>query len=125
MSDGRSHLLGAWRVQRYDDRESLEDEWNETYGEGLDGLVVYDESGWLSIQITAKNGRFDSYFGHFTVVESSEQDGDVVGIVNHEIVASSMPELLTADQARPFRITRDNLILGDEQTWRRVCKRLR
>jgi hypothetical protein len=122
MSDGRSRLLGAWRLHRYDDRESVGDEWIETYGEGLDGLLVYDGSGWLSVQVTASNGRFDSYFGRFTVIECSEHDGEVIGIVNHEIVASSMPELLTADQARPFRITDRTLILG--QTWRRIFTRL-
>jgi hypothetical protein len=36
-----------------------------------------------------------------------------------------MPDLMTADQERPLRISGDNLVLGDEETWRRICERLR
>jgi hypothetical protein len=124
MQDLRGQLIGAWRVTRYDDRASVEDEWNETYGPAVDGLILYDQSGWLSVQIAATDGGFDGYFGRFTVVEIGEQDGDIRGILNHLILASSMPELLTADPARPFRISGDTLVLGDEETWRRICERV-
>jgi hypothetical protein len=35
-----------------------------------------------------------------------------------------MPELMELDQTRPFRLTSDELVLGDGVTWRRVCQRL-
>jgi hypothetical protein len=117
-------LTGAWRLKSYQDRESVEDDWEEAYGPGVDGLIVYDESGWLAVQVAARDGRFDAYFGRFTVTQVAGEAGEVRGVVNHEVVATSMPELMTADQARPFRISGDILILGDEETWRRICERL-
>ena len=119
----RGRLVGAWRVTDYEDRPSVDAEWGQTYGADLDGLIIYDPSGWLSVNV-AGDGRFDSYFGSFEVLEASERGDDVVGFVNHEIVRTSMPELLTADQGRPFRVHRDTLVLGDEETWRRVCVRI-
>jgi Lipocalin-like domain len=116
-------LHGAWRLVSYDDRVSSDMPWAATYGSDVDGLIIYDSSGWLSVNVCGA-GRFDSYFGLFTVLEAERRDSDVVGVVNHEIVASSIPELLTIDQTRPFRIAGETLILGDEDTWRRICRRL-
>jgi hypothetical protein len=120
----RSRIIGAWRVIAYDDRASAEHPWSASYGPDVDGLIVYDSSGWLSVNVSG-DGRFDSYFGRFQVLDAAETAGAVVGVVNHEIVASSLPELLALDQGRPFRVDDDILVLGDEQTWRRVCKRMR
>ena len=97
--------------------------WTPRYGPDLDGLIIYDCSKWLSVNIGGA-GRFDSYFGRFTILEAAFRGDDVVGVIHHEIVATSMPELLTIDQTRPFRVTGDTLILGDEETWRRICQRL-
>ena len=123
MDDLRSRLIGVWRVTRYDDRGSTDAPWTPSYGADVDGLIVYDESGWLSVSV-AGAGRFDAYFGRFEIIESSMDADDVVGIVNHEIVATSMPELLAIDQSRPFRVNDRTLVLGDGETWRRVCERV-
>jgi hypothetical protein len=123
MDELRGRLIGAWRVKRYDDRGSAEDEWVETYGPNVDGLIVYDQSGWMTVQVAGNNGVFDGYYGTFTIAEVTEEDGDIKGLLNHLIVASSMPELLTADPTRPFRVHGDTLVLGDEETWRRICER--
>jgi hypothetical protein len=124
VDDLRRRLVGAWRVKRYDDRDSIDDEWAETYGPDVDGLIMYHASGWLSVHIVGSDGRLDSYFGRFEVVDIREADGDVRGLLNHLIVASSMPELLTADPTRPFRVSGNTLALGDEKTWRRICERV-
>jgi hypothetical protein len=86
-------------------------------------LIIYDASGWITVNIGG-SGRFDSYFGRFTILEATLRNDDVFGIVNHEIVGTSMPELRTIDQTRPFRVSGETLILGDERTWRRICRRL-
>lgn len=124
MDDLRRRLIGAWRVKRFDDRDSIDDEWTETYGPDVDGLIVYHESGWLTVSVARRGGTLDSYFGRFEVVEIGQEHGDVTGLLNHLIVASSLPELLDADPARPFRVSGDALILGDETTWRRICERV-
>ena len=124
MDDLRRRLIGAWRVKRYDDRDSIDDDWTETYGPDVDGLIVYHESGWLTVSVAGRGGKLDSYFGRFEVVEIRQEHGDVTGLLNHLIVASSLPDLLDADPARPFRVSGDALVLGDETTWRRVCERV-
>jgi hypothetical protein len=124
VDDLRRRLIGAWRVKRYDDRDSVGDESAEAYGPDVDGLIMYDASGWLAVHVVGSDGRLDSYFGRFEVVDIREEDGDVRGLLNHLIVASSMPELLTADPVRPFRVSGDVLVLGDEETWRRICDRV-
>jgi len=123
VDDLRRRLIGAWRVKRYDDRDSVDDQWAETYGPDVDGLIMYDASGWLAVNVVARDGRLDSYYGRFEVVDIREEDGDIRGLLNHLIVASSMPELLSSDPARPFRVSGNTLILGDEETWRRICER--
>ena len=115
MDDLRQALIGAWRLRRYDDRESIEAEWVETYGPEVDGLIIYHEPEWLSVHVAGGDGRLDSYFGRFEVVEIGEAEGDVAGVVNHLIEASSMPELLEGDPGRPFRVSGDTLVLGDER----------
>ena len=123
VDEATRRVVGVWRVTGYDDRPSTESPWSTSYGDDVDGLIVYDESGWLSVQITGA-GRFDSYFGRFTLLEATVTDESVVGRVNHELIASSMPELLDLDQSRPFRVTGNTLVLGDELTWRRVAIRV-
>jgi hypothetical protein len=124
VDDLRQALIGAWRLRRYDDRKSIEAEWAETYGPEVDGLIIYHEPDWLSVHVAGSDGRLDSYFGRFEVVEIGEAEGDVAGVVNHLIVASSMPELLEGDPGRPFRVSGDTLVLGDERTWRRISERV-
>ena len=119
----RAQLLGAWRVIGYEDRASPNVPWTASYGPDLDGLIIYDASGWLAVNIGG-SGRFDSYFGRFTILDAAVRQDDVVGIVNHEIVGTSMPELLEIDQTRPVRVSAATLILGDERTWRRICQRV-
>jgi hypothetical protein len=127
MSQIGDRLLGAWRLKAYDDRESIDHEWIATYGPEPLGLGIYDPSGWLSMQIAEADGsRFDAYFGRFTIVAvESEENGDIRGVLHHHVAASSMVEMLTADQSRPFRISGATLTLGDGLTWRRVFERAR
>jgi hypothetical protein len=124
VAELRGQLIGAWRVERYEDRESIDDTWSETYGPGVDGLIIYHEPDWLAVLVADGDGRLDSYFGRFEVVAIRREGSDITGLLNHVIVASSLSELLAADPERPFRLAGDMLILGDEKTWRRVCRRV-
>jgi hypothetical protein len=60
----RDAVIGAWRVIAYDDRPSPDLPWTLSYGDDVDGLIIYDTSGWLSVNVSGA-GRFDSYFGTF------------------------------------------------------------
>jgi hypothetical protein len=125
VDDVRSRLVGAWRLQSYQDRASVEDDWEDTYGPGVEGLLVYDESGWLAVQVAGRGGQYDAYFGRFAVAEAAWYGRDIRGVVTQEIVATSLPQLRDAEEERPFRLSGESLILGDEITWRRVCERAR
>lgn len=119
-----ARLHGAWRLTAYEDRDSISDDWMQTYGAAPLGLVIYDPTGCLSVQVCEADGsRFDAYFGRYTVLEVSEDDAALVGVVSHEVVASSMPDMTAADPTRPFRITGATLMLGDGLTWRRILER--
>ncbi len=123
LEEVRRQLIGAWRVVRYDDRVSTDDAWSASYGDDVDGLVVYDESGWLSISVSG-SGRYDSYFGRFAVLEVGAEEPDGIrGRIKQTVVASNMPGLETMDPTRPFRLSGDTLVLGDEVLWQRVCTR--
>ena len=125
IDKARKRLAGVWRLTSYQDRLSVEDEWEDTYGVNVDGLIVYDATGWLSIQVSGSDDRYDSYFGRFTIVEAAtEHDGAIAGVVRHEVLASSIPELLTAGETRPFRVTGTTLVLGDGETWHRTSRRV-
>ena len=124
IEEARELLIGVWRVGSYQDRPSVEDEWDDTYGADVDGLIIYHASGWLSVQVAGSDGRYDAYFGLFTIVEAAAQDAAIVGVVRHEVLASSITELLTADETRPFRVTDATLVLGDGETWRRTSSRV-
>jgi len=124
MIEAHERLVGVWRLVSYQDRPSVEGEWADTYGTDVDGLIIYDAGGWLAVQVAGSDGRYDSYFGRFTIGEAAEHDGAVVGVVRHEVLASSIPELLTEVETRPFRITGTTLVLGDGETWHRTCTRV-
>jgi hypothetical protein len=47
----RADLLGAWRLVRIDVRGPQGAEPDPFYGTGSEGLLVYDPSGWFSVQI--------------------------------------------------------------------------
>lgn len=120
IDEARQRLTGVWRLESYQDRPSVADEWEDTYGADVDGLIVYDASGWLAIQVAGSDGRYDSYFGRFTIIEADAQNGAMVGVVQHQLLAASIPDLLTADESRPFRVTDATLVLGDGETWHRT-----
>ena len=58
------------------------------------------------------------------MLEATVNDESVVGRINHELIASSIPEPLDLDQNRPFRVTGNTLVLGDESTWWRLAGRV-
>jgi Lipocalin-like domain len=82
LDEAQERLVGVWRLESYQDRPSVEDEWEDTYGADVDGLIVYDTSDWLSIQVAGSDGRYDSYFGRCTITEANAQDGAIMGVVS-------------------------------------------
>ena len=122
VEDVRCRLLGSWLVTSYEERPSVDAPWTPVYGHDVVGLIVFDRSGWCSVGV-AGDGRYDSYFGRFELVDASTgSDGDR-GTIDYSVVASDIPDQLLADRRQPFRLRHDSLVLGDGELWRRVCTR--
>jgi lipocalin-like protein len=136
-------LIGTWRIVVFEDRKDEKDpnsEWTYPYGKNPKGYFVYDETGHVTIQIMrapppAKFASGDdkkptldeakaayegyvAYFGTYTIDEASHS-------VIHHVEGSLGPSYIGTDQKRPFELSGDRLIIGDQKTWRRVLERVR
>jgi Lipocalin-like domain len=139
----QKQLIGTWRVVTYEDRKDEKDpnsEWTYPYGKNPKGYIVYDETGHVMIQsmrippppkfASGGDGKptpqealvaYDSYvayFGTYTVDEARH-------VVIHHVEGSLNPSYVGTDQERPFELTGDRLIIGDQKTWRRILERVK
>ncbi len=74
------------------------------------GLILYTADGYMSAQLTPGTGaEYVAYAGAFSVDEEA-------GTVHHDVIVSSMPELLARPQFRHAHIDADRLILSATQT---------
>jgi hypothetical protein len=143
LSTLQKQLIGTWRLISFEDRTDEKDpnsEWTYPYGKNPKGYVVYDETGHVTIQMmrTPPPAKFASgddnkptpeeakaayegyvaYFGTYTIDEASHS-------VIHHVEGSLSPSYIGTDQKRPFQLSGDRLIIGDQKTWRRVLERVR
>jgi Lipocalin-like domain len=130
-------IVGTWRLLSYED-------WDKSgrrtvpFGEHPRGYIVFDPTGHVTIQIMRmpalpplasgdeevatpgeKQAAYDAYaayFGTYTV-----RNGQFVTHVE----GSLRPTYTNTDQPRPFTLTGDRLIIGDQKRWKRVLQRVR
>ena len=67
---------------------------------------------------------FIGYIGNYLVRESVRQGDGFSGVLEHHMRAASDPTFLIEDVARAFTVSGDQLLLGDDRTWRRTWRRL-
>jgi hypothetical protein len=139
----RKQLIGTWRLVSFEDRKDEKDqnsEWTYPYGKNPKGYIIYDETGHVMIQMMrtppppqfvsghdnkptpqealAAYDGYLAYFGKYTVDEARH-------VVIHHVEGSLGPSYVDTDQERPFELSGDRLIIGDQKTWRRVLERVR
>jgi hypothetical protein len=129
-------LVGTWRLISAEDRSSPSDPWIPyTFGNPPSGYFIYDATGHASIQIMTTppqtiatpdsptpaealaifNG-YIAYYGPYTV--------DLKNItVNVE--GALDPSQVGTQQARPYELVGDTLIIGDQVTYIRTLKRVK
>jgi hypothetical protein len=120
---GEPGLVGTWRLVRFEDTSS-DGKVSYPFGEHPFGYFVYDPTGHLSVQIMrnppippfasspaseaevrAANGAYLAYFGTYRVDKAKQ--------VLHHIVEGALNPSYVADpdQARPYRLQGDTLII--------------
>ena len=136
----RKQLVGTWRLVSYEDRGDPNGEWTYRFGKNPKGYVIYDETGHVAIQIMktppppkfasgddakptpeealAVYSSYTAYFGTYTVDEARH-------VVIHHVEGALRPSYIGTDQERPFELTGDRLIIGDQKTWRRILERVK
>jgi hypothetical protein len=145
QSEGMS-LVGTWRLVEYANRLdpkgrfSEEGTWTFPYGEKPAGYFVYDPTGHFTIHIMRMpspkpfasgddqtptiNELKNVYEGYVAYFGTYSIDATEHSLIHH-IEGSLQPGNIGKDQTRPFELVDDRLIIGDQQTWRRVLERVR
>ena len=129
-----SKLAGTWRLIEFADLDSATSTWKYPYGKSPKGYFTYTKTGILNLNISsgtplnisedsAKNYNIKllnwvynyslGYFGTYSVDFNKS-------IVTHHVKGGSLPWYIDTDQQRPFILTGDTLIIGDNKTWKRV-----
>ena len=130
-------LIGTWRLVSYQDWDAS-GKLSLPYGEHPRGYFVFDATGHVAINVMRmpplppfaskdenvatpeeKQAAYDAYAAYFGTY--SVETGRFVTHVE----GSLYPSYTDTDQPRPFVLSGDTLILGDEKTWKRVLKRVR
>lgn len=110
MSDLRTALLGGWLLESFVSRQDETGELRYPFGENPSGLILYTADGHMSAQLTPGPGKeFISYGGRFHVDESA-------ATVTHEVLISTMPDLLLQPQIRHADANGDRLTLSASLT---------
>ena len=134
-----AELVGTWRLVEYWDRESEDQAKQYPYGEQPLGFIVYDRTGHVFVEfakgpqarlskaeldrLTPQELRsllqeFVAYFGTYTVDTRN-------GLVVHHVTADVRREYTGTDQPRRFKVTGDELTIGDSRRWLRRFVRVK
>lgn len=124
MSDAREAFYGAWRLVANTFRDEA-GHLSHPFGEDCRGLLVYDRSGMMSVQmirpdrppfpsedimglddhtLRAAFEGLNSYFGRFEVDEARQ-------VVIHHVEAASLPNRFGSQQLRHYAFDNGELLL--------------
>ena len=141
----KNPIVGTWKVVTYEDRTQGQPV-KYPYGEQPRGLLIYDATGHMSIQLmkmphpkiasgdeekvtpaekTALYDAYAAYFGTYTVDAKRS-------VVIHHVEGDLYDVFVGTDQERPFELSGDQLILrpkwtegGTQWTGLRVFERVK
>ena len=128
-------LVGTWKLISAEDKDPNTGKWVPyTFGNPPSGYFIYDASGHCSVQIMTTPpvklaspdnptpaealdifNNYIAYYGTYTVAD---------GQIQQQVEGASDPSQVGTDQARPFELDGDTLIIGDQVTYRRTLKRV-
>jgi hypothetical protein len=147
----RQQLIGAWRLAAIEYLGPHGETVDPYYQTGSSGIIIYDASGWMSVQITAQDRRkweppavrvprpvgeedaalkaeaFDTYYSYFGTWDYDA----TTSVVTHHVKSSLIPAETGLDYAQTITLERGQLIFtvrsgdpGAETIRRKVWVRL-
>jgi lipocalin-like protein len=128
-------LVGTWKLISAEDKDPNTGEWVPyTFGNPPSGYFIYDASGICSVQIMTTPpvqlaspdnptpaealeifNNYIAYYGTWTIAN---------GEIQQQVQGAWDPSQVGTDQARPFELDGDTLIIGDQVTYIRTLKRV-
>jgi len=125
----RQQLIGAWRLVRIEVAGAKGPITDPFYQANSSGLLIYDPSGWMSVQISAphrvgwpvpaarsadppaqdgplKAAAFDTYYAYFATWTLDE----AASVVTHHVASSLLPAEDGLDYAQTIVLEDDRLI---------------
>jgi len=133
---GQSGVIGTWNLISAEDKDPNTGKWQKyTFGNPPSGYFIYDATGHASVQIMTTPpveiakpdtptpdealeifNNFISYYGTYTVDESN---------ITVQVAGAWDPSQVGTAQVRPYELRGDELIIGDQVTYKRVLKRFK
>ena len=132
----QTQLVGTWRLISAEDKDPNTGQWVPyTFGNPPSGYFIYDSSGYASIQIMTTppqkvvkpdsptpdealaifNG-YIAYYGSYTVDAAN---------ITVQVEGAWDPSQVGTAQARPYELSGDTLIIGDQVTYKRTLQRVK
>jgi hypothetical protein len=126
----RQQLIGAWRLAAIEYSGPHGETVDPYYQTGSSGIIIYDSSGWMSVQITAQNRRkwevpavrvprptreddaplkaeaFDTYYSYYGTWDYDE----ATSVLTHHVRSSIIPAESGLDYAQTVTLERGHLI---------------
>ncbi len=134
--DLQAKIVGTWRLISAEDFDSQTGEWVPyTFGNPPCGYFFYDATGHVSVQIMttppqqiatpdsptpdealAIFNNYIAYFGTYTVDAAN---------IYQQVEGALDPSQVGTVQTRPYELSGDQLIIGDQVTYKRVLERVK
>jgi hypothetical protein len=136
LESAQEQLIGTWKLISAEDVDPNTGKWVPyTFGNPPSGYFIYDETGHASIQIMTTppvkiaspdnptpdealaifNG-YIAYYGTYTVDDVN---------ISVQVEGAWDPTQVGSNQARPYELSGDTLIIGDQTTYKRTLERVR
>ena len=128
-------LVGTWSLVSAEDRDPKTGKWiHHVFGDPPCGFFMYDAAGHASIQIMTTPPTvikkpdsptpdealaiFNAYIAYFGTYEVDDAN------IYHHVEGALDPTQVGSVQTRPYQLSGDTLIIGDQVTYKRTLKRV-
>lgn len=132
----REQLVGTWKLISAEDVDPNTGKWVPyTFGNPPSGYFIYDATGHASIQIMTTPpvtltspdnptpaevltifNAYIAYYGTYTVDDVN---------ISVQVEGAWDPSQVGTNQARPYELSGDTLIIGDQKTYKRTLERVK